>query len=207
MNTFSTLKKLALDMVPVFLAVFLAYQVNEYRDYRKEQENLKEAIKNIRLELLENKKEADTCAHYHMLMIQRLKMIKNKYDSGKMEPYQNFIYFLADISQEKRNLVLPRLSEISFETAKRKHAVSSMDYNTVNKISSVYMNMEDGVKSTQKLLLQSVSDPDIVALKDFERAYSMLGGFIHELYSQEKYLSKQIELTLEHLDENFPAND
>lgn len=207
MTTLSTLKKLALDMVPVFFAVFLAYQVNDYRDYRKEQENLAEAVRNIRLELLTNKQQADTSAAYHAEMISRLKIIKNKSDSALLEPYVNFMHFLRDVSPRKRNLVLPRLTEISFETAKRKHAVSSMEYETVNKISSVYTNMDEGVKGTQKMLLQSVSDPDVVALKDFEQTYNLLNGFIQELYAQEKYLSQQIDITLEHLNEKFPTEN
>lgn len=194
-------------MVPVFLAVFLAYQVNEYRDYRKEQENLKEAVRNIRLELLENKKEADSSAFYHREMIQRLNQIKSKGDSGLLEPYPNFMFFLRDVSVKKRNFVIPRLTDISFETAKRKHAISSMDYETVKKISAVYQNMEDGLKGTQKILMQSVSDPDVVALKDFDKTYNMVNGFIRELYSQEIYLSKQIDITLGHLDETFPEDN
>ena len=108
MSIASTIKKLALDMIPVFLAVFLAYQVNEYRDYQKEQQNLKEAIKNIRLELTLNKQQADSSAKYHKLMIQRLQQMKLKLDSGKEVRYNNFMNFLGDISREKRNLVIPR---------------------------------------------------------------------------------------------------
>lgn len=191
-------------MIPVFLAVFLAYQVNEYRDYRKEQENLKEAIKNIRLELLENQKQVDSSAYYHGQMILSLNQIKNKSDSGLLKPYPNFMSFLQEISKKKKNLVVPRLTDISFETAKRKHAISSMEYETVSKISAVYENMDEGLKATQKVMLESISDPDVVALKDFDRTYNMINGFIREMYSQELYLSIQIDKTMEHLDEFFP---
>ncbi|MEP5362504.1 MAG: hypothetical protein ABJQ37_01600 [Reichenbachiella sp.] len=79
-----------------------------------------------------------------------------------------------------------------------------MDYETINKISSVYVNIEEGLKSTQKVLLNSISDPDVMILEDFDRTFILLYGSIQELYSQEKYLSKQIGFTLEHLEKAFP---
>lgn len=204
MSTLSTFKKLLLDMVPVFLAVFLAYQVNEYRDYRKEKQNLVDAIKNIRFEMVSNKMQADTSAYYHRDMLYRMDTIRRQQEGENPKEYKSFMHLLQTFSPKKRNLVLPQLSDISYEAAKRKHAISSMDYETINKISSVYVNIEEGLKSTQKVLLNSISDPDVMILEDFDRTFILLYGSIQELYSQEKYLSKQIGFTLEHLEKAFP---
>lgn len=207
MKTATTLKSLALDMIPVFLAVFLAYQVNEYRDYRKEQKNLEEAAKNIKQEMLANQQQVDTAAFYHWDMIQRLREIKAKRDSGIVVSYPDFMHFLRAFSPIKRNLAIPQLSKISFEAAVRKHAISSMDYETINKVSAVYVNIDEGLKSTQKILLHAISAPDVIALKNFDETFHLLYGSIQELYSQERYLSKQIEITLEHLNMKFPQEE
>lgn len=207
MKTGATLKSLARDMIPVFLAVFLAYQVNEYRDYRKEQQNLMEAAKNIRLEMLANKQQVDTAAFYHQDMIQRLREIKAQRDSGLVVDYQDFMHFLRAFSPIRRNLAIPQLTKISFEAAIRKHAISSMDYETINKISAVYLNIDEGLKSTQKILLEAISDPDVIALKDFDRTFNLMYGSLQELYSQERYMSRQIDVTLEHLDTKFPNKE
>lgn len=190
-------------MVPVFLAVFLAYQVNDYRDYRKEKQNLKDAIKNIRFEMIANKMQADTAAYYHRDMLYRMDTIRQEQEGSSPKNYKSFMHLLQTFSPKKRNLAIPRLSDISYEAAKRKHAISSMDYETINKISSVYVNIEEGVKSTQKVLLNSISDPGVMTLEDFDRTFTLVYGTIQELYSQEKYLSKQIGFTLDHLNEKF----
>lgn len=206
MSTLSTFKKLLMDMVPVFLAVFLAYQVNDYRDSQKEKQNLKDAIKNIRFEMRKNKQQVDTSAYYHRDMLYRLDTIGRQQKSAHSIRYKSFMHLLQTFSPKKRNLALSQLSDISYEAAKRKHAISSMDYETINKISSVYVTIEEGLKSTQKVLLNSISDPEVMTLQNFDRTYTFLYRTIQELYSQEKYLSKQIEFTLQHLNEKFPED-
>lgn len=116
----------------IVFSVLLALVLNEWRESRAEKERVEQALGAIRAELRENRRLVDEAREYHA-------RLAASFDASARRGAER-----PDLSAAERGLLHPaRVLRTAWESAQSTGASSAIPYDTVLRLSSVYVRQEE----------------------------------------------------------------
>lgn len=191
-------KFVIVEITSVFLAVFLAYQVSEYKKNKEDEEALRVGLEMIKKEMLKNSKALEHSMEAHKIFLENARKLEEEIKLKKDRHFSS-IQELLNYLSPSNNLATPNLNRIAYEISKNKNIYAFIDYETAYTISEVYRIMDMGVETTAKNIVPRLSDPAHLQLKNFHDSFVLIHELINELYSQETFLHHKLNEALKKL--------
>lgn len=185
-----------IESVLIVMSILLALAINEYRDYKK-QENLRtETLSNIKIEIENNIAELDLLIESHKNTSSRVEKL-----IAELKPEEIEGKSVTEIifSLDKIIIKAVTLNNTAWETARLTNAVSLLDYRQIQSISKVYNLQKISVDKMWELISSFLLSKENFETDNTTLKLRIFNAYLIELYRQEINLKINLENTLNNL--------
>lgn len=188
-----SLPMLIVEIVSIFLSVFLAFSLGRWQEKRSDQQTATIALHNIHREIQHNRDEITRVLPVHRELIHRLRSIASREITDR-SAFEAFITGL-----ELTNLEVPLVERSAWDAAVASGAVQHMDYETLQAVSSLYNTQRLGLETTIDQLTRSMLQPGMFDPSQATPQLQALAMLLQNMAGNETTLLAQCDSTLARL--------
>jgi hypothetical protein len=193
--------KYLLELITVAFGVFLGIEVSEYKSEKKMRENVSVSINLIIDELQSNSLELEKSINYHQSIKLSFDSIrKNISRENAYLPYFSNNVFRHNAIPNWNGLGLPRIENVSYESAKIGGIFQELDIDKIKLISNAYKKLSTSTELGKGLTTR------LIELNSDTKVLDVIGIFellTNDVLMTETYLKNNLDQTIEKLKTSY----
>ncbi len=168
-----------LEVVFIFLSVFLAFTLGQWREAANNRRTAEIALDNIVREIESNRDEVQEILAFHEQMITSMRTQLNSSMAGR-SAFERIL-----IALDYSNPRMPLIEHSAWNTAVTSGAVQYMDYEILGDISALYNAQEKGLDSHLEYMLEFMLDPGMFDPEQADEHYMAMLMFMQSIHGNE----------------------
>ncbi len=170
---------LIVEVVAIFLSVFLAFSLEQWREARRDRQTAEIAIEHITSEIMRNRAEVDTVRAVHAEYVEP---VREMYNQVTTDSSAFFWWFAANEYQNPR---VPLLQRAAWDAAVASGVTKDFEYETLRHLSTLYNLQRVGVEAHVEAWLDIIYSPGTYDPGQSKEHYLMMVMLMQSLYGNE----------------------
>jgi type II secretory pathway pseudopilin PulG len=152
-NLKDSLPILFLEVILIFLSVFLAFSLGEWQQKRTKQKTAELALNNIRSEIQRNRDEVEPLIEFHKNLILKTRQVPDSIWNN------NSAFGIILFALENKSPQMPLLDNSVWSAAVSSGAVQNMNFELLTEISFLYNAQENGLTNQINKFINLIGNP------------------------------------------------